>query len=169
MHLTLHTDYALRVLLYLRLRKDEKSTVQEIAGSYGISKNHLMKVVQRLAGLGYVDASRGRGGGLLLAKQPEAVNLGRLVEQMEPHLNLVECFDARVNTCPIASACDLKGVLAEAQQSFLRTLRRYTLADLGTRGERLREILLIPAPSNLATPSAKSQRLARQLKAASRS
>jgi Rrf2 family nitric oxide-sensitive transcriptional repressor len=150
MHLTLHTDYALRALLYLRLREDKKSTVQEIADAYAISKNHLMKVVQRLAGLGYIDASRGRGGGLLLAKRPEDVNLGRLVEQMEPHLNLVECFDAASNTCAIAPACDLKGVLAEAQQAFLRTLRGYTLADLGLRKKKLREILKIPAltPSN---------------------
>ena len=145
MHLTLHTDYALRVLLYLRLRGEEKSTVQEIADAYAISKNHLMKVVQRLAGLGYVDASRGRGGGLLLAKRPEEVNLGRLVEQMEPHLNLVECFDLESNTCAIAPACDLKGVLAEAQQAFLRTLRGYTLADLGLRRKKLREILKMPA------------------------
>lgn len=144
MHLTLHTDYALRVLLYLRLREDGKSTIQEIAEAYGISKNHLMKVVQRLAGLGYVDASRGRGGGLLLAKAPAEINLGRLVEEMEPHLNLVECFDMKTNTCPIAPVCDLKGVLGEAKQSFLGTLLGYTLADLGTRPQRLRKILKMP-------------------------
>jgi Rrf2 family nitric oxide-sensitive transcriptional repressor len=144
MHLTLHTDYALRALLYLRLREDRQSTIQEIADSYQISKNHLMKVVQRLASLGYVRARRGRGGGLLLAKAPEEINLGRLVEQMEPHLNLVECFDPKTNTCPIAPVCDLKNVLGEAQQSFLQTLRRYTLADLGTRGDRLRKILQMP-------------------------
>ena len=143
MHLTLHTDYALRTLLYLRLRDDEQSTIQEIADAYGISKNHLMKVVQRLAGLGYVHARRGRGGGLLLAKQPEEINLGRLVEQMEPHLDLVECFNLETNTCPIVPACDLKSLLSEAQRAFLNTLRGYTLADLGTRGARLRKILRI--------------------------
>ncbi len=144
MRLTLHTDYALRVLLYLRLRDDGKSTIQEIADAYGISKNHLMKVVQRLAGLGYVDASRGRGGGLLLAKEPVEINLGRLVQQMEPNMDLVECFDMETNTCPIALMCDLKSVLGEAQQSFLGTLLRYTLADLGTRPQELKKILNIP-------------------------
>ncbi|MEZ5364630.1 MAG: Rrf2 family transcriptional regulator [Bryobacterales bacterium] len=144
MHLTFHTDYALRVLLYLRLRGEEKSTVQEIADAYAISKNHLMKVVQRLAGLGYVDASRGRGGGLLLALAPEQVNLGRLVEQMEPSLDLVECFDMETNTCAIAPVCDLKGVLGEAQRAFLRTLHGYTLADLGQRKKKLQTILGIP-------------------------
>lgn len=143
MHLTLHTDYALRALLYLRLRGEEQSTIQEIADSYRISKNHLMKVIQRLAGLGYVHARRGRGGGLLLAKPPQEINLGLLVEQMEPHLNLVECFDPETNTCPIIAACDLKNILGEAQQAFLQTLRRYTLADLGARGEPLRRILQI--------------------------
>jgi Rrf2 family nitric oxide-sensitive transcriptional repressor len=141
MHLTLHTDYALRVLLYLRLRQDGKSTIQEVADAYGISKNHLMKVAQRLAGLGYVQASRGRGGGLLLAKPPEEINLGRLVQQMEPHLDLVECFDAATNTCPIAAACDLKTLLAEAQEAFLRALSSYSLADLGSRPERLKSLL----------------------------
>ena len=86
----------------------------------------------------------------MLAKRPEEVNLGRLVEQMEPHMNLVECFDAETNTCTIAPVCDLKGVLAEAQQSFLRTLRGYTLADLGLRKKKLREILRIPV---LASPA----------------
>jgi Rrf2 family nitric oxide-sensitive transcriptional repressor len=104
-----------------------------------------MKVVRRLAGLGYIEASRGRGGVLLLAKGPEDVNLGRLVEEMEPHLTLVECFDAGSNTCVIAPACDLKGVPAEAQQAFLRTLRGYTLAELGLRKAKLREILKMPA------------------------
>ena len=143
MHLTMHTDYALRVLLYVRLREDGKSTIQEIADAYGISKNHLMKVVQRLAGLGYVNASRGRGGGLLLAKPPEEINLGRLVAQMEPHLDLVECFDREKNTCPIVPACDLKGILTEARDAFLETLLGYTLADLGTRPEHLRKLLQI--------------------------
>lgn len=147
MHLTLHTDYALRVLLYLRLSEEEKSTIQEIAESYDVSKNHLMKVVQRLVSLGYVNASRGRGGGLLLAKPPEEINLGHLVEQMEPHLNLVECFDVETNTCPIDRACDLKSVLGEAQKGFLAVLRRYTLADLGTRPVALRKILGIKRPA----------------------
>ncbi len=108
-------------------------------GSYHISKNQLVKVVQRLGGLAYVNARRGRGGGVLSAKAPEEINLGRLVEQMEPHLNFMECFDLETNTCPIAPACDLKNVLGEAQQSFLQTLRRYTIAGLGIRDERLRK------------------------------
>lgn len=143
MHLTLHTDYALRVLLYLRLREDDRSTIQQIANAYGISKNHLMKVVQRLAGLGYVEATRGRGGGLLLAKPPEEINLGLVVEQMEPHLDLVECFDLATNTCPIALVCDLKSVLGEAQRAFMTTLHRYTLADLGTQKQSLRKLLQV--------------------------
>ena len=151
MHLTLHSDYALRVLL-LAGQRERKSTIQEIADAYGISKNHLMKVVQQLAVLGYVRASRGRGGGLLLAKPPETVNLGVVVEQMEPHLNLVECFDMATNTCPIALTCDLKSILTEAQQAFLATLRGYTLADLATRSQRLREILQI-APAAAPEPS----------------
>lgn len=151
MHLTLHTDYSLRVLLYLKLRRDERSTIQEISEAYGISRNHLMKVVQRLAQLGYVDASRGRGGGLRLAMEPKQINIGRVVEQTEPNLDLVECFDMETNTCPIVPACELKSALGKAQQAFLETLRAYTLADLGTRRKRLLNLLTADAAPPAAT------------------
>jgi len=141
MHLTLHTDYSLRVLLYLKLRPDERSTIQEISEAYGISRNHLMKVVQRLAQLGYVEANRGRGGGLRLAVEPQEINIGRVVEQTEPHLDLVECFDMETNTCPIVPACELKSALGKAQQAFLETLRGYTLADLGSSRKHLLRLL----------------------------
>lgn len=141
MHLTLHTDYSLRVLLYLKLRGNERSTIQGISEAYGISRNHLMKVVQRLAQLGYVEANRGRGGGLRLAVEPGEINIGRVVEQTEPHLDLVECFDMETNTCPIVPACELKSALGKAQQAFLETLRGYTLADLGSSRRRLLRLL----------------------------
>lgn len=151
MQLTFHTDYALRVLLYLRLHPDRNVSIQEIASAYGISKNHLMKVVPELAKLGYVEARRGRGGGLLPARAPEEVNIGRVVRQMEANMTLVECFDLDRNTCPIEPACDLKKILEEAREAFLAALDRYTLADLGGRARALRKLLLIrldesPAP-----------------------
>lgn len=143
MHLTIHSDYALRVLLYLKVRDDRTCTIQEIARAYGISRNHLMKVVQQLARLGYVNAARGRGGGLKLALAPEQIPLGEVVRRTEPHFNIAECFDMETNTCPIVPACELKRILGEAGQAFLKTLDRYTLADLGRKRSRLRELLEI--------------------------
>lgn len=141
MHLTIYSDYALRVLLYLKLRPERKVTIEEIARAYGISKNHLMKVVQNLARLGYVEASRGRGGGLSLAKAPETINLGAVVRQTEPNFNIAECFDPVTNTCPIISACDLARVLGEAGSAFLSALDKYTLGDLGKQKKRLEQLL----------------------------
>ena len=141
MQLTLHTDYALRVLLYIRLHPDRKVTILEVAQGYDISKNHLMKVVQKLVRLGYLESVRGRRGGLTLALPPEQINLGTVVTQMEPSLDLVECFDLEQNTCPIEPACDLKHILYEAQQAFLTSLKQYTLADLASRPAQLQHLL----------------------------
>jgi Rrf2 family nitric oxide-sensitive transcriptional repressor len=141
MQLTLYTDYSLRVLIFLRLHDDRKVTISEIADAYGISKNHLMKVVQQLANEGFVDSSRGRGGGLTLARPPAEINLADVVRCMEPSMALVECFDAARNTCPIAPACDLQHILAKAQQAFMATLDEYTLADIGKQQAQLRMLL----------------------------
>ena len=141
MRLTTHTDYALRVLMYLALRPGESSTIQEIAESYAISKNHLMKVVQNLGATGWIETSRGRGGGLRLAKPAEAIDLGAVVRTTEEDLGLVECFKPEENLCAITPACRLKGVFAEALEAFFRALSGYTLADLVRRPKGLARLL----------------------------
>jgi Rrf2 family transcriptional regulator, nitric oxide-sensitive transcriptional repressor len=137
MQLTLFSDYALRVALYLGCHDDHLVTAGEISRAYGISNAHLVKVVQRLTELDVVEAVRGRGGGLRLAKRPADIAVGALVRATEPNLDLVECFDTHTNTCPIVPACALKGVLERARRAFLAELDRYTLADFITRGDRL--------------------------------
>lgn len=130
MQLTLYTDYSLRVLIYLGLRRDRLSTVSEIAESYGISRNHLVKVVHNLATLGFVHSTRGKGGGLSLARSPERINIGDVVRHTEMNFNIVECFDGKSRGCPITAVCRLKGVLSDAANAFLRVLDGYTLADV---------------------------------------
>ena len=129
MRLTLHTDLALRVLIYLALIGDNRATIQKIASSYDISRNHLMKVVHKLGTLGYVRSVRGAGGGVELARQPEDIPLGELISQVEPDFNLAECFRPD-NRCVITPACRLPGFLDEALGEFRAALDRYTLADL---------------------------------------
>ncbi|MFP2898938.1 RrF2 family transcriptional regulator [Corallococcus sp. 4LFB] len=146
MHLTLHADYSLRVLMYLAARPGRPSSTQEMADAYGISKHHLVRVVQTLAQQGDVEVKPGRAGGVLLAKAPGDIRLGRVVRAAEPDFHLVECFDRERNTCPIAPACGLKGVLAEARDAFLATLDRYSLEDLLRRSKPgLSDLLLTPA------------------------
>ena len=93
MRLTVYTDYALRMLMYLALKDDGLATIEEIAQSYGISKNHLMKVAHQLGVAGYVDTVRGRNGGLRLAKPAKAIGLGEVVRHTEPDMAIVMCFE----------------------------------------------------------------------------
>lgn len=129
MQLTSFTDYGLRSLMYLAAHPDRLSSVREIAEHYGISRNHLVKIVHHLALLGYINSSKGKGGGIMLAQDAKTLRLGDLVMKLETNMNLVECFDRETNTCRMVSACQLKHYLFEASQSFIATLNKYTLAD----------------------------------------
>lgn len=129
MRLTNFSDYALRVLMYAAARDERLITIEETAKLYGISRAHLMKVVNQLTRAGYLKAVRGRSGGLALAKRSHKIRLGDVVRLTEPDFALVECFGAD-NKCIITSRCRLRGALKEALEAFIATLDRYTLADL---------------------------------------
>src|SRR5262249_15155566 len=143
-HLTQFSDYALRVVIYLGCHRDGMVSVEEISRAFGISRHHLVKVVQTLTDLGIVESQRGRGGGMRLAMEPSAINVGWLVRRTEPHFNLVECFDLETNTCPIAPACGLKGALQRAQQAFLEVLDEYSLDQFLRRPSALVPLLVEP-------------------------
>lgn len=128
MQLTKHTDYAFRVLIYLAsLPEDRLATVQEIAEHYGVSRSHIMKIVNKLATAGLIQASRGQHGGLRLGQPREAINLRSVIELMEATLKPVNCDDP---VCLIRRDCTLKNILFDAQRQFLEHVGRYTLADL---------------------------------------
>jgi Rrf2 family nitric oxide-sensitive transcriptional repressor len=144
MHLTTFTDYSLRVLMFVAA-KDGQATIDEIARGYGISRNHLMKVVYRLGQLGYLTTVRGKGGGITLARPPAAINIGAVVRQTEEDLDIVECFQESDAGCAILPACVLKGALGKALGAFMAVLDGYTLADLIGRRRALAGLLRIPA------------------------
>jgi len=129
MKLTRFTDYSLRVLIYLGLKDDGRVTIREISDAYGISRNHLMKVVSLLTRMGYLDARRGPGGGIALARPPREIVIADVVRDMEDDLNLVECF-CEEGSCIIKPMCKLKTALNQALAAYLDTLERYTLLDL---------------------------------------
>lgn len=130
MRLTLHTDFALRLLMLLAIEPEQVHTIEEVARRYHISRNHLMKVAQTLVQEGFVASLRGRGGGLKLARPAKRINLGAVVRKTEDSLALVECFDRQKNGCVVSSVCGLRGPLEEALAAFLGVLDRYSLADL---------------------------------------
>lgn len=140
MRLTGYTDFALRVMMYIAVHSERRPTIAEIAGGYGISKNHLMKVVFDLGRAGYIETVRGKNGGLRLARPAEAIGVGELVRRTEADLALAPCL-GRADGCVITPACRLKGVLVEARAAFFAVLDRYTLADLAREPDALRMLL----------------------------
>ncbi len=144
MHLTTYTDYSLRVLIRLALTPDELTTIAQIAAAYGISEHHLMKVVHQLGLAGYIETTRGRGGGIRLKKKAADITVGEVVRHMEPDLALVECFRPD-GCCAISSACMLTSLLGTALEAFLAVLDHHTLADLIERPRQLSRLLELDA------------------------
>lgn len=129
MQLTTFTDYGLRALMYLAAEPDRLCSVRELAEHYGISRNHLVKVVHKLSQLGYIASTKGKGGGIRLARNPAELNLGDMIRSLEPNMDIVECFDKDTNTCKVTNSCHLKHFLFDAKQVFIESLNQHTLAD----------------------------------------
>lgn len=140
MRLTAYTDYTLRTLMYLAVNPDRYATIAEIARSYHISENHLMKIVHQLGVAGDIETIRGRNGGIRLGKPAGDINLGTVVRRTEPDMDLVACFED-AQTCAIGGACVLRTALHQALRAFLAVLDRYTLADLTAPRQRLAGLL----------------------------
>jgi Rrf2 family nitric oxide-sensitive transcriptional repressor len=142
MKLTTFTDYSLRVLIYLAAVPERRATIAEIAQAFDISENHLVKVAHLLGREGILLNTRGRGGGLALARAPKEINVGAVVRLAEGRAMPAECFGDD-NHCAIAPVCRLADVLDEAVKAFHAVLDRYTLADLVLNRGRIVSVLRI--------------------------
>lgn len=132
MRLTMYTDYTLRVMMYLavKYREEGVATIDEMARSYDISRNHLMKIVNELSQTGFVETLRGRTGGVRLARPPADISIGDVVRMAEKDFAVVACHDSGTpHNCTIFQACNLKRGLARAVDAFMRELDQMTLAD----------------------------------------
>ena len=139
MHLTRQTDFALRAMIYLAtLPPSERVQIKQICEAFDISANHLSKVVNKLANIGYIDSQRGRGGGIRLGMEARDINVGDIVKAMEPTLNPINCDDP---PCILMPGCRFKMVLGRASQAFVDTISGYTLADLVDRNVDTIELL----------------------------
>jgi Rrf2 family nitric oxide-sensitive transcriptional repressor len=147
MRLTAYTDYTLRTLIYLAIKADRHVTIAEIAQTYRISENHLMKIVHQLGVAGDITTLRGRNGGIRLGKAASDINLGDVVRRTEPDMDLVTCFE-NAEACAISEACVLRSALNEALRAFLAVLDRYTLADLVKPGRKLTMLLGIASAAH---------------------
>jgi Rrf2 family nitric oxide-sensitive transcriptional repressor len=141
MRLTTYSDYTLRVLMFLALNPARRATIPEIAAAYGISRNHLMKVVHQLARAGVIESVRGKGGGIRLARTPESIRIGEIVRASEGDAPIVECLSRGESTCRIAPVCRLTRVLTDGFDALYERLNGYTLADLMVNAKALRTVL----------------------------
>ena len=155
MRLNAFTDYCLRTLIYLAIQPEGMATRAQIAAAYGISDNHLMKVVHFLAKAGLLDTTRGRGGGIRLGRAAGEIRIGALVRLSEADVPLVECFDDTAHEhCRLDGMCTLKHVLAEAHEAMYAALDRYTLADLAVNRPQLaRQLGIVQPVAFLVSPS----------------
>ncbi|WP_244483196.1 Rrf2 family transcriptional regulator [Rhizobium sp. Leaf383] len=138
MRLTKYTDYGIRVLIHLGTLDGELGSIGEIARVFGISQDHLKKVVQDLAGAGFIVSVRGRNGGIRLARSPDQINLGSVLRHTEGLDELADCAG-----CPIAPACGLPPVLAEASAAFAAVFDKYSVGDLVRRKDDIRRLFRI--------------------------
>ena len=132
MRLTQWTDYTLRVLMYCAAceGREQPVTINEVAQGYGISRSHLMNIVQELAAQGLLETTRGRGGGIRLMKPAHDINIGAVVRATETDFQVVECFESSSNQCRLSNHCGLQGVLGQAMRAFFAVLDGVTLGDL---------------------------------------
>ena len=139
MQLTKHTDFSLRVLIFLSLQDNNSLvTIDDVAKHFNILKNHLTKVVHQLAKQGYIKTIRGKNGGICLAHSPDKMNLGKIIKTMEKNIEVVNC---KKPACPLNNHCELKGILNEAQHAFFTTLEKYNLSDISQRPQKIRNLL----------------------------
>jgi len=143
MQLTLHTDYALRVLIYLAQKDGELATISEVTDFYGISRNHLVKVVHHLAQEDFIHTTRGKHGGMRLARAAKLIPIGQVVRRMEPSFDLVECFNNDNQPCTVIPVCALKGVLRRAVSEFLTLLDQFTVADAVVQNQTTEQIFAV--------------------------
>jgi len=140
MRINRYTDYAYRVLMYLAVNNSERATMAGIASYYGISHEHLRKVVHQLSTLGYINTYIGKGGGMELKKAPAKINLGKVFMEFEGINPLIDCYEAN---CPLRASCDLNHVFAKAQRAFLDEVKQHTLAAL-LQNTRMAKTLMNP-------------------------
>ncbi|GEL25878.1 DNA-binding protein [Pseudonocardia sulfidoxydans NBRC 16205] len=137
---TQHADYALRVLMYLRVAPQRRGSIADIATAHKISRTHLDKVVRRMAAADLVQTTRGRGGGVQLVRDSSTITVGDVIRAMEDDFAVVECLGA-ARFCQVAGVCGARNVFARAVDSYFAELDRASIDDIAANDDGLRGAL----------------------------
>lgn len=146
MKIAASSDFAYRLLIYAATHSDRLITAKEVADAYGLSLNHIAKISKLLIQNGILQGQRGRGGGIRLAKEPDTIRLGDILDITEPHPTVIDCTNGISGPCILLPACTLKHILAEARQAFFNTLNKYTLHDIATKPELQKALKTLLTP-----------------------
>ena len=138
----MHTNYAIRILMYCNTKK-KLSTIREISKFYGLSETFLAKILVTLTRHGFIDTVRGRGGGILLAYSAKDIRIGDVVRKVEENFELAECFQPGEKKCPLIPYCGLNEALSRALESFFDILNEYTLDDFTQKKHSIYQMLNI--------------------------
>jgi Rrf2 family iron-responsive transcriptional regulator len=152
MRLTQQTSYSIRVLLYCHANGPENSRIRDIAATYNISELHLFKIMHVMVEGGFIETIRGRNGGIRLARPANEITIGAVVRATESNFFLTDCFDQSNRDCPLVDSCGVNRILSEALRAFFAVLDSYTIADVASNREQLRDLLELDAP--VAAPPA---------------
>ncbi|MBA5778295.1 iron-responsive transcriptional regulator RirA [Stappia sp. F7233] len=146
MRLTQQTNYAVRTLMYCAANPDRPSKVPDIAASFGMSETHLFKIMKVLVDAGLVTTTRGRNGGITLARPAERITVGEVVRAAEENFQLAECFNSGRRDCPLIPSCGFNGLLHEALEAFMSVLDQHTIAELAADRSNIRVLLQMDEP-----------------------
>lgn len=144
MRLSTFTDYSLRLLLYLAAAPGRRVTIGEVAEAYAISEHHLVKVAHQLGRHGLLENTRGRNGGVCLARPAGKINIGRVVRFTEHGDGPADCLEGACESCRIVRGCRLPRILGDAMEAFYAVLEKYSLADIAAQPARLAHLLGCP-------------------------
>ncbi|GGI54021.1 RrF2 family transcriptional regulator [Oxalicibacterium solurbis] len=135
MKLTRFSDIGLRVLMYLaKETRTPPVTVSEVSQQFDVPHNHLVKVVGTMAKMGWIDAVRGRNGGIRLAADPGSLRIGSVLRVLEGDNEAIDCEGIG---CRLSGDCRLRAILRDGIEAFYSAMDEYTLADIvgGNTGE----------------------------------
>ncbi|WP_425079270.1 Rrf2 family transcriptional regulator [Ruegeria denitrificans] len=156
MKLTSYSNFALRSLQLAALKAPNRIRVDDVVRVHGLARPHIVKIVHELGRAGYLETTRGRGGGFRLAKPAEDIVIGDVIRLTEGPLDVVECFNPEKNTCPLIGICKLSQAIQKATRAFMAVLDDLTLADIAAnRAELLNRIA--PIDEGIVAPMRKAR------------
>jgi Rrf2 family protein len=133
--------YATRALLDLSLRPEGLVLIGDIATRQNIPLKYLQQILVALKQAGFIRSRKGPGGGVVLARPPEAITLGELIRAIDDPFSNVGCLGTDCG-CPDPDTCPIRESFQDVREAIDDILNQTTFADLRDRYRTLNAIPL---------------------------